>query len=179
MNNFAELYISKPVSSVAFAKLEWNDRPITKIVSHPLINAELIKLANRIKEAIHHALCRLGWISYNYTEQCTFQRLQLNLNDLFANVAISASDMQRIYEKEAKYLIVGNKQFQKLIEQNRQGYNFFGDSVDLNTMIQFRVPANYKANVALGKRLLPAFYSHLTIIVVPWINGMFLLPELT
>lgn len=96
-------------------------------------------------------------------------RTQVDLDDLFQDVMDNTWMMNMIYNKEAKYIIVGKDYYVKYVHpvlMHDQGY------------MQFQVPPTYEAKVKRNGVRMKGIYMGLNVIMVPWIDGMFCLPEI-
>lgn len=94
------------------------------------------------------------------------RRVRLDLDDLVKAIMINQSDVEYIYHKRAKFLIVGHDKFKELAKCEEFDYHFFD------------IPSNYRANVGYDREPMPYLFRGLRVVVVPWIDGMFVLPDL-
>lgn len=106
---------------------------------------------------------RQDFVQYKY--------ITVSLDDLVKAAMSNQANVMRIYNRESKYLIVGRTQF-ALIAQN---YSRF-DSLD--SYLRFSIPFEYNARVGVDSCPQPKMFAGLEVVVVPWIDGLFVLPDL-
>lgn len=111
---------------------------------------------------------RLAWwlvdllcirFTHHRTED-SYTNLAIDANSIIKAVDLSVSELRLIHNLEAKYLLIGNKQAHELIRELPDlSYFQFHSNVDYHLDDQYCVRG-------------------LTMIVVPWMDGFCLLPEL-
>lgn len=115
-------------------------------------------------------LATLGWLGARPPTRAVdrWQEAAINLDDLARAVAESREDLMRVYRKEAEYLVVGRDRMADLMR-----------AVDPATgMHVLAFPTDYTAPVVVAGRRCDGVFQGMKVVFVPWIEGMFLLPEL-
>jgi hypothetical protein len=94
------------------------------------------------------------------------RRTELDLDKLVEAVMRNRADVMLLYNKQAKYLVVGMDRWYELTGAGDRNY------------LTFEVPHSFHARIGYDNKPLPQLFAGLKVIVVPWIDGMFVLPEL-
>lgn len=98
-----------------------------------------------------------------------YTRTAINLDSLFDAVLENKVMMRMIYNREAKYLIVGNDYYEKFMKEIAKSENDF---------IYFNVPYEYKSKVFYNGVREEGIFRGLKVIFVPYLEGIFCLPDL-
>ena len=98
-----------------------------------------------------------------------YSRMEIPLDDLFNAVIENRIMMEMLYNKEAKYLVLGRDHYKK----------FMKCLFTKENMIRFQTPFDYKARVLSSNGVRQEdFFQGLNIVFVPYLDGMFCLPDL-
>lgn len=100
----------------------------------------------------------------HYDTKVDIKRVEINLNELTDAVLRQAAEVYERENKKPAYLIIGRKQEMELTRQAS------------NHLFMFHVPHTYRANVS--SRHYENIFAGMKVVVVPWIDGIFVLPEL-
>lgn len=117
-----------------------------------------------LQRACFWVLKKLGAFA-SFSEE-HIQRVDIDLDKLVEAVMRNRADVEMLYRKRAKYLVVGADKFYELSVSVQPHY------------MTFTVPHQFNARVGYNNRPMPQMFAGLQVIVVPWIDGMFVLPEL-
>lgn len=89
---------------------------------------------------------------------------ELSLDDLFKSVCESQWNIRLIWNREAKYVVVGREMLDRLrIEPD---------------FARFSVPPSYRHLLGVDGQQCPLRFCGLIIVLCPWVSGLFLLPNL-
>lgn len=96
------------------------------------------------------------------------RRHEVNFDELSRAVIESRRNVECLLGQHARYLIVGLDVFTCLT--NEPDY--------VPHWMQFPVPSDYRANIAMNGTRLEGIFKGLQVVVVPWFDGLVVLPEL-
>jgi hypothetical protein len=96
------------------------------------------------------------------------KRVDIDLNKLVDALMRNRADVEMLYHKRAKYLVVGADKFEDLVTSPEVQASY----------MMFEVPLHFNARAGYNGRPMPQMFAGLQVVVVPWIDGMFVLPEL-
>jgi hypothetical protein len=99
-------------------------------------------------------------------QEIKIMRTRLDLDKLVDALMRNKIDVERIYNKRAKYLVIGGDKWLALT--NDTAHN----------LQMFTVPYDFNARVGFNSTPTPKMFAGLKVIVVPWVDGLFVLPEL-
>jgi hypothetical protein len=123
----------------------------------PWLQRKLISILRRLgcREALY--------LKYN-TEM---ERVTMDFDSLAAAVCQCREDLSRVYRREAKYLIIGRDRYDDLLHAKTAA-----------GLYAVEWPVDHQAQVAIDGRRRPLIFQGLIVAFVPWIDGVFVLPDL-
>lgn len=99
-----------------------------------------------------------------------YSRVEIPLDDLVKAIFENQRNVQMLTNKTGAYVIVGHDAFCKLNQSADQwGMRPFS----------FFIPQDFQARVAINNAPAPQMFAGMKVIVVPWIDGVFILPDVT
>lgn len=96
----------------------------------------------------------------HYEIQCTINTIEVNFDDIVRQVLNTASAIDIVYHHRPKHLLLGHDKMQEL-------------GCEANSLMHFSFPPNYQAPVSP-----PVKFAGMEIVLVPWMEGLMLVPEL-
>jgi hypothetical protein len=97
----------------------------------------------------------------SFDRQVTYKHTVVDTDDILAALVKNQREVMMLYNKRAKYVVMGPRQLSKLAIQ----------SPELMQMTRFR----FNTQIGLNRQILPM---GLEVVIVPWIDGFFVMPEL-
>lgn len=106
----------------------------------------------------------LGWLNANARdEKITYSTVEIDTGKILDAVIQNAGDAENLYFKRAKYIVMGPRDFARFAsEAPKSGYPQF-------MQFSFDAPLGYGRTVTVFG---------FECVVVPWIEGFFVMPEL-
>lgn len=103
----------------------------------------------------------LRWLKANsYNTTVTYQTIEIDTQDIFTALMKNRYDVEALYNKRARYVIMGPNDFMR-----------FTKGAEAHDMMRIHFSA------ALGTKMKPNILG-LEVVIVPWIDGFFVLPDL-
>jgi hypothetical protein len=116
----------------------------------------------RLQRLCFWFLAKIG--AYDMQAVVSYKRVDLNLDDVVRATLEHEQNIYTLTHRKGKYLVVGNKQWMELAKQAADQF------------VMFPFPPNYRANI--HPREHQNMFAGMKIVVVPWIDGLFVLPDL-
>jgi hypothetical protein len=108
-------------------------------------------------------------------EVIKYSRYTLSVPSLIKAIEQSSNNLQMLMSRRAKYLIIGEDMYYKLTQEKRREENISGYPIFGVNMIQPSSQSPFETNYDYRKR---EMLFGLTVVVVPWVDGLFVLPDL-
>ena len=152
-----QLYTLERTPVVDWNKEEWNHSLIRKITGHKLIDSELLPKINKFKTFIRDILWKLGWLTFRERIDTSYKKIEIDTSKILDLIRSMANDILYTQGIFPEYIIVGHDYLEKIKQE-----------------VRFLTMINHQE---IGFEYLETFFG-MKIVLVPWIDGVFLLPEL-
>jgi hypothetical protein len=96
--------------------------------------------------------------------------------DLFQLILKHKIDIEYIWKEKPKYLVMGNDIFYKLMHEAPNNFTIFQQELLLQRQYDYYDDFNAYNNKSMNKDIERMFWGF-KVVIVPWINGLFLLPD--
>lgn len=120
-----------------------------------------------LQKICFYILKKLG--SQKKQEKVVFNNLSFPLDDLMQAVYDHRDNVSMLLERRVKYIIIGSDIFSRFtkLEEFREPH-----------FLAMQISDNYKSKLRINGVYCEGILQGLYVIYVPWINGMFCLPEI-
>jgi hypothetical protein len=119
-----------------------------------------------LQRVLFRLLRRLG-ASSGFEEIRRVECVRVDFDAIVAAVLTSQDDMMRVYQKRAAYIVVGGSRYHDLLGAR-----------DRSGMFVVSFPWDFQARTSLGMERHPRMFAGLKVAFVPWVDGLFVLPDL-
>ena len=137
-----------------------------KRITTKRLEANTFFTTNYLLKFVCKALCAIGLMSEMIYDEVRIERTVVDLDDLFYELLKQQANIDIAYNKTCTRIICGLDIYQKIVR-----------SETFNQYVGFTVPQDFRLPLVKNGNRKDFIFAGMTVDVIPWIDGIFLLPE--